>query len=97
MEYGDGFSTTFWQDFSIADMYGMDAVRDTYERAMNEWRDQYRYLTDLVMVLNHKIWQHHESNQGLAQLYNELWMKAEDYALTNLKGDELQYYFRVTD
>lgn len=31
--YEDGFSTTFWSDFSIADPFGKDAVRDTFNRA----------------------------------------------------------------
>lgn len=25
--------TTFWSDFSIADMFGADGVKDTYNRA----------------------------------------------------------------
>ena len=48
--------TTFWQDFTIADNFGVDAVNDTYNRAFNSWKDDYRYLTELVMVLNWKIW-----------------------------------------
>ena len=50
--------TTFWSDFSIADRFGARAIKDTYERAFNEWKDNYQYLTELVMVLNWKIWQH---------------------------------------
>ena len=47
--------TTFWQDFSIADAFGVAAVEDTFKRAFNEWKGNYKYLTELVMVLNHKI------------------------------------------
>lgn len=47
--------TTFWQDFSIADAFGIAAVVDTFKRAFKEWKDNYKYLTELVMVLNHKI------------------------------------------
>ena len=49
------FSTTFWMDFSIADRFGVKAVKDTYHRAFKAWKHDYRYLTDLVIVLNHKI------------------------------------------
>ena len=91
------FTTTFWQDFTIADAFGVDAVKDTYNRAFNEWRSNYKYLTDLVMVLNHKIWQWYEKNDALAELYNDLWDKTAQYAMDNLKGEELSYYFRVTD
>ena len=91
------FSTTFWMDFSIADRFGISAVKDTFRRAFDEWKDDYRYLTDLVIVLNHKIWQHYEKNEPLARVYNDLWEKARDYAEKNLKGEELDYYFEQTD
>ena len=57
------FSTTFWQDFIIADRFGIPAVKDTFRRAFGEWKRDYRYLTDLVLVLNHKIWEHYEKNE----------------------------------
>lgn len=92
------FSTTFWQDFSIADRFGEDAVKDTFKRAFNEWKSDYRYLTDLVMVVNHKCWEHYENgNQKLSQLYSDLYYKADGYACEHLKGEEASYYFRVTD
>ena len=89
--------TTFWQDFSIADRFGTSAVRDTFKRAFNEWKDNYIYLTELVMVLNHKIWDHYETREDLAVVYNELWQKADNYGLENLKGEELNYYIRTLD
>ena len=89
--------TTFFQDFSIADKFGVDAVRDTYNRAFKEWKHDYKYLTELVMVLNWKIWQYYESNTILAKVYNELWQQADEYAYENLKGEEAEYFFRVTD
>ena len=94
----DEFTTTFWQDFSIADMFGIDAIKDTYDRVFEEWKSDYRYLTDLVMVLNHKLWEHYENGNGnYAGLYNQLWGKTVNYAETHLHGDELSYYYRVTD
>jgi len=89
--------TTFWTDFSIADRFGIEAVKDTYNRAFNEWKNNYIYLTELVMVLNHKIWEHYQVNDVLAEIYNDLWMKADEYAYENLTGDELSYFYRVTD
>ena len=55
------------------------------------------YLTELVMVLNHKIWRYYQNNDELARLYNDLWVKASDYALDNLTDAELDYYLEVTD
>lgn len=92
------FSTTFWQDFSIADAFGASAVKDTFNRAFKEWKSDYRYLTDLVIVLNHKIWQHFQNgNNVMSELYNELWEKADNYAIENLEGDELRYFYEKVD
>lgn len=89
--------TTFWNDFSIAEAFGADAIQDTFNRAFKEWRGEYKYLTELVLVLNHKIWQHYEKNDVYARLYNELWETADGYALDNLEGTELEYFYRTTD
>ncbi len=89
--------TTFWQDFSIADAFGEKAVRDTYKRAFEEWKTDVVYLTELVLVLNWKIWQLHEINEPLARVYDELWRKADEWCGENLKGDDAKYYYRTTD
>ena len=89
--------TTFWTDFSIAERFGADAVLDTYKRAFEEWKHDYIYLTELVMVLNHKIWQWYESNEALARLYNELWERTDNYACENLTDNELVYFYNTTD
>ena len=89
--------TTFWEDFSIADRFGIYAIKDTYNRAFNEWKGDYKYLTELVMILNWKIWQHYEKNNEYAEVYNDLWSEADEYAYENLKGEELAYYYRTTD
>lgn len=57
-EVGYDPMTTFWEDFSIADKYGIAGVKDTYKRAFSEWKDDYKFFTELTLVLNHKIWQH---------------------------------------
>ena len=89
--------TTFWEDFSIADKFGANAVKDTFRRAFKGWKTNYEYLTELVMVLNWKIWEHYERNETLAQLYNDLWVDADEYAMENLKGEELKYFYSTTD
>ena len=89
--------TTFWEDFSIADAFGKDAIQDTFNRAFNEWKGNYKYLTELVMVLNHKIWQWYEKNDEYGRLYNDLWEQADNYACENLKGEELSYFYSTTD
>lgn len=92
---------TFKSDFTIAEQHGKDpiaAVLDTYKRAFKEWHDDYKMLTALVMVLNHKIWEHHRAgHQELAVLYNQLWQQADIYAYTHLTDDARAYFLEVTD
>ena len=95
---GYKLKTTFWDDFSIADKFGINAIKDTYKRAFAEWKTNYVYLTELVLVLNHKSWQHYENgNESFAQLYDELWQNCNIYAHHNLKGEELSYFYTTTD
>lgn len=90
--------TTFYEDFSIADRFGVAAVKDTYKRALRAWKHNYEYLTELVMALNWKISEHYYSgNEKLAEVYDDLWHTAAEYAEEHLKGDELEYYYRTTD
>lgn len=100
MELMNGYKmiSTFPTDFDIADKFGLGAIKDTFKRAFNEWKSNYVYLTELVITLNFKIWEHYENgNQELASLYNELWEEADNYACENLKGEELSFFYRVTD
>ena len=97
-EIGYEQKTTFWMDFSIADRFGVGAIKDTYKRAFNEWKDEYEYLTELVLVLNRKCWYWYDKgNDVLSELYSEMYYKASSYAVNHLKGEALDYYFRVTD
>lgn len=43
--------TTFWTDFSIADMFGVEGVKDTYNRAKDEWQDNIEYMQNLPWYL----------------------------------------------
>lgn len=90
--------TTFWSDFTIAEKFGTDAIRDTFQRAFAEWKCDYKYLTELVMVLNHKCWDFWRiGNMRYSEVYTNLYYEAADYAVENLKGEELDYYWRITD
>lgn len=87
--------TTFYTDFSIADHYGIWAIEDTYKRCMTAWKDDVTFLTELVMVLNWKMWRW--SGHPYCDVYQKLWEKADEYAMKHLKGDDLMYYFETVD
>lgn len=90
--------TTFYRDFSIADHFGAEAVRDTYRRGLETAKALgYKELTEFVMVLNWKINEHFESNKPLARVYNQLWFEADTFTAEYLQGEELTYFFRTID
>ncbi len=93
-----GCQTTFWEDFSIAELFGEEAISDTYMRAKAEWKNDRMHGTELSMVLNHKCWYwYEEQNTKLSQLYAELREEYRNWVLENWKGEDLTYYLRVTD
>lgn len=94
---GRQFVSTFPSDFAIANKYGEAGVRDTYKRCFDAWKEDYKFLTDLVLTLNWYIWALYKTNEKLAHVYDVLWKKCHNYALSHLKGNELQYYIQETD
>lgn len=90
--------STFYTDFSIADRFGVSAIRDTYNRAFEGWKNDYKMLTELAMVVNWKVMEHHNAgHKSYAGLYSELWAEVDHWACENLKGEELSYYDRTID
>ena len=88
--------STFYEDFSIADHFGIDAIKDTYKRAFKGWKDDTKMITELDMVLNWKSWEHAE-REDYCSLYADLYYELRDWCFENLKGDDLTYYIRTTD
>lgn len=92
------FKTTFWMDFTIADKFGIEAVKDTFKRAFSEWKTDYIYLTELTLVINWKCWQHYEKNNiEISKLYSEYYYQLREYCLDNLNGKELEYFIKTLD
>lgn len=105
-ELGYEPKTTFWQDFSIADLYGLNAIQDTLRRAFGEWCEDVEYVAELALVLNHKgFWYYAAAEQrdnnerlrALAQTYFAMYEAVNDYAKEHFTGEDAEYYFRVTD
>lgn len=91
-------STTFNDDFAIADAFGDDAVRDTYKRSFEGWRSDYKYLAELTVVLNKRCWLwYHVGNEARSRLYAELYHRLRGYCNRTLKGDAAQFFFKVLD
>lgn len=90
--------TSFWEDFSIAERFGAETIRDTYRRARAEWERDRVYGTELSMILNHKCWYwYEEQNMKLSRLYTELWKEWHGRVLESWEGEDLGYYLEITD
>ena len=91
--------TTFWSDFSIAECYGFESVKDTYNRAKEEWKDNIEYMTELALILNHKSWQHAQTNENLSKVYVQLWEEVDSFIFEYFKDNEeaINYYVQTTD
>ena len=105
--------TTFWDDFSIAERFGFTikddkivpvdvengkrAIQDTYDRAFKEWKSNYKYITEFVMILNWKSWRYANVIDEYSELYVNLFYKAQQWCYDNLKGEELTYFLQTTD
>lgn len=89
--------TSIWDEFCWVEPYGTGDVRDLWCRLLKLCSEDYRYLTELSLVLNWKIWEHYGQNEELAALYDGLWRMTDKYALKNLSGKDLEYYIDKTD
>lgn len=97
-EMGYSPITTLWQDFTIAERFGISAIMDTYRKGFAFAKGcGYKEVTELVMVLNHKIWAWYERDEAVARVYNGLWEKVDEWACNHLKGAELDYFYQTTD
>ena len=91
------FKTTFWEEFSIAETYGSAGIQEHYDIAFAQWKDNLLYLTELVLVLNLKMFMWFQVDDAIGQTYERLWMYADAYALETLKGEDLHYYLSTLD
>jgi len=91
--------TTFWDDFTIAENFGREEIEDTASRAFEEWKDNYEFLTELIMVINHKSWEH--SRDSLCNVYVDLFYEYDGRAINYLEEthneEGLNYFFRTLD
>lgn len=95
--YNYDLKTTFFEDFTIADAFGVGAIKDTYNRSFESWKTDVKYITELSMILNHKGWEHYKKNESFSKLYFTLFEECDAWCMDHLKGDELNYYIRTLD
>lgn len=103
--------TTFYSDLSIADFYGENSVKETYDNVLSSWLEDYKYFTEFIMCLNHKAWEMDarsrnesdmfgsEKTERLCELYSVLYDKAYEKFFERYEGDKdvMNYYYKVMD
>lgn len=94
---GYKLKTTFWDDFTIADSFGEDAIKDTFKRAFNEWKNNVEYVTELAMVMSWKSCSYFRKNDELMVLYSNLYHEVDEWCMNNLNNSDLIYYINTTD
>lgn len=97
LENGYEIKTTFWSDFSTADVLGIKAIKDTFKNAFDSWKNDTEYITELACVMSWKSCAWYEKNNEFSALYSEYYHKVDEWCLNNLKGDDLEYYLKWTD
>ena len=97
-----GYETisTFYADLSIADVCGLDSIKDTIKRVKEEWFNDYKMFSEFVLALNHKSWEWDaraevSGSEEIKKLYIEQYYYFDDYCLDNYKGEALEYYLSV--
>ena len=94
---GKKLESTFWGDFRVCEDKE-DAIRDTFNRSFECYKDDKEYGTELSLVLNWLCWFYYDHKlYDLSAIYQKLWEKLDRYIMSNWKGDDLNYYLKETD
>lgn len=107
---------TFYHDFAIAEfcevyMKEKNAIRKTYNEVINAWGKNIKALTEIIMVLNHKLWAFYQKVDShylgvddakameFSRLYDTLWKEAQEVLYKNFEGNDeaMSYYYDITD
>ena len=97
-EYGKKRHTTFYSDFTIAELVGgQQGVKETLYNVKSSWKDDVQFMAELVIVLNHKIWEHYQTNESLGRLYDKLWRETDEFCRKHFKGEDLSFYYNYID
>lgn len=92
-------TTLYWQRFSIAEKFGKEEILTVYLEVFKEAKTNYKLLTELAMILNHKSWEHccYNNDSDLCTFYTNLYIEVKNYACDALKDDELTYFLTTLD
>lgn len=97
LDNGYETKTTFFNDFFIANQFGINAVKDTFRRAFNEWKNNIVYISELAIVMSCMSCSYYKRNTELMELYSDYYHKVDDWVFKHFKDKDIMYYLQVTD
>ena len=90
--------TTFWDDFTIAEKFGVSAIKDTYKNAFNSWKNDVVFIVELVLVLNWKMLYMDEKHMTeKSVMYYKCWVELSNWCERHLEAGAYEYFLNVTD
>ena len=90
--------TTFWDDFTIAERFGLPAIKDTYKNAFTSWKTDVVFITELVLVLNWKMLYMDEKHMTeKSVMYYKCWVELSNWCERHLEAGAYEYFLNVTD
>lgn len=90
--------TTFYNDFTMAEAFGNDAIKETFKRAFESWKDNAEYGTELCLIMNLKCWEWYEKKDNeRSKIYSDFYYQVREYCLDNYKEEDLESFLVVID
>lgn len=97
--------TNYWDQFTEAEKTCKNTsdtkpLKELLDKLAEDCKNNLpvEYITELIMVLNHKCWAHAEMGQNTIYLwYSRQYEKLWDWALRYLKGEDLSYCISTLD
>ena len=95
--FGYNCITTLWEDFSRAEYSGVDAIKEVYDKARNEYRKNVQAGTELTIVLYHKSWQHYANRDiTLSLMYSEWFLNSLHANRRDFRtGESWDYHYNI--
>ena len=90
--------TTFWDDFTIAERFGVKAIKDTYKNAFQSWKHDIVFIVELVLVLDWKMLYMEEKHMTEESvMYYKCWVELSNWCERHLEAGAYEYFILVTD
>lgn len=89
-----------WHKFTVAECKGTKGVKEYFKKVFEELKEKkdVERLTELVLVTNWKSWDHYDMfHTQMSEVYSQLYYRAHGWCCSHFKGQDMDYYFGMTD